>query len=71
MELLGGVGQGSASFTTCLQLPIYKQLTAGAGGAGSSTACYSWGVFGASGGGGGVLLNGTGPAAQDGIEFAH
>ena len=61
----GGIGQGTANYTSCLQLALHHNLASGKGGAGSLTFWKS-GNWGASGGGGGVLLDDNGPAAQDG-----
>lgn len=62
----GGSGQ-NISYTACLQLAVHHQLTAGAGGAGGiAIADHSTGNYQAAGGGGGVLLDGNGPAAGDG-----
>ena len=68
--LNGGQGMDNMSYNACLNMAKLQNLTAGAGGLGGQpfndivnyAGCYS-----ASGGGGGVLINGNGPAAQNGV----
>lgn len=63
----GGAGQGH-SFLSCLQLAKYEKLMPGAGGVAGNANCNNWGAcFGTGGGGGGVLINGNGPSATDGL----
>lgn len=64
--LPSGSGQGIAYYTACLQFALFHQLTAGAGGAGGLCFLY-YASWQASGGGGGVLLDGNGPSAGDGL----
>lgn len=60
-----GVGEGIEKYSNCLRLAAHNKLTAGKGGDGGLTLSYNnyqmSFVFGASGGGGGVLINGQGP----------
>lgn len=63
----GGQGQGVTSYMACLNLAKLHQLSAGAGGAGGLPWTYGPNSWSASGGGGGVLLDGNGPAAQNGM----
>ena len=49
------------------------ELTPGAGGESGEATCGLWKnhCWGAGGGGGGVLVNGKGPSAQDGACVCH
>lgn len=64
----GGSGQGSAQFAAHLQLATLHAVTAGAGGVGGlgQIGCYLPFGYGPSGGGGGILIDGNGPVAQNG-----
>ena len=42
---MGGSGQGTSSFTSCFQLAVYVQLTAGAGGAGGNRNMHHLGCL--------------------------
>lgn len=65
---IGGLGQGTASYAACLQLVTLHKLTAGVGGVGGSCYWESTCCYGTSGGGGGILFDGTGPYAQNGVQ---
>ena len=62
----GGQGMGNTSYNACLNMAKLHNLTAGVGGLGGQpdpfANCYS-----ASGGGGGVFIDGNGPAAQNDV----
>ena len=62
----GGLGMGTIAYSACLNMAKWHQLTAGAGGLGGQPLNQVANAWCASGGGGGVLLDGNGPAAQNG-----
>ena len=66
----GGQGMGNITYNACLRLAKLHQLTAGAGGLGARSFLWNGVGFSAGGGGGGVLLDGYGPKAQNGRQSA-
>lgn len=66
----GGRGQGD-EYSRCLKTAKNEKLSDGAGGAAGEANCRIWPkqCWGAAGGGGGVLINGEGPTASDGVSF--
>ena len=62
----GGHGIGATAYYACLNLTKLHSLTAGAGGVGGQPYINNVNSWSASGGGGGVLIDGSGPAAQNG-----
>lgn len=65
----GGTGQGTTQFAEHLKLATLHNISAGAGGSGGLNqdgGCSLSFGYGPSGGGGGILIDGNGPYAQNG-----
>ena len=62
---VGGIGQGNVTWSEILSIFKYQSFTAGAGGLAGRITSGSW-HYVSGGGGGGVLVNGEGPHAENG-----